>query len=72
MSLTGSVAPSHCLALQKEPKKRRGRGKWKEGEEEMTALGQERQYDKGKSQRDSAKELQRSVGGGVQDGQFEL
>lgn len=38
----------------------------------MTAVGQEREHDKGKSQREAAKDLQRRVGGSARDGQFEL
>lgn len=45
-------ARSHCLALQKEPKQRREGEKGRGGEEEMTAAGQERQHDRGKSQRE--------------------
>lgn len=45
-------ARSHCLALQKEPKQTREGEKGRGGEEEMTAAGQERQHDRGKSQRE--------------------
>lgn len=71
-SWTGSVAPSHCLALQKEPEQRREARRGEEGEEEMTAAGQEREHDKGKSQREVAAELWRRVGGNVRDGRLEM
>lgn len=48
---TGRGARSHCLALQKEPKQRKEGKKGRGGEEEMTAAGQEREHDRGKSQR---------------------
>lgn len=66
VSLTGSVAPSHCLALQKEPKQR--------GEGEKRTWQQRRKgrvHDKGKRQGEVAKELRRRVGGNTGDGQFE-